>query len=286
MFGADGRIISGLYNWMGSTYYFDPVTYLKITNQYRSFNGVTYYFNDQGIMVNDPLVERWQSIINGYSGHNIAIAVQSQKDGTIHEYTNNPSHRFTMASTVKVAVLAQLLHNTNGNLTSYQQSLAEKMIRNSDNDATTTIVNNYLGGVQAMQSLYSALGMTQTTPGSNNHWGLTTTTPTDQLKLLNEIFMAPQSSYLNNASRDYIKNLMGSVNSSQNWGISAGSSQFYVKNGWLALSPSWRWYVDSIGFIPQNGNGYTIAVYTDNNLPMSVGVNVIESLARATKNYL
>ncbi|WP_124032070.1 hypothetical protein [Limosilactobacillus vaginalis] len=99
------------------------------------------------------------------------------------------------------------------------------------------------------------------------------------------LFLKFRSSYLNDNSRNYIKSLMSSVNPSQTWGISAGSNQYYIKNGWLALSSPWPWYVDSIGFIPgANNDGYTIAVYTDNNIPMSVGVNMIESLARATKS--
>ena len=284
MFGTNGQIVTGPYNWQGSTYYFDPSSYLKVENQFLPVNGVTHYFNNQGVMENDALVAKWESLLNGYQGHHIMIAVQSQKTGNIHEYTNAPGYRLITASTIKVAVLAQLLHNTNGNLTGYQQQLATNMIRNSDNDATTTLVNNYLGGTSRLQEIFSTLGMNQTTTAANGHWAQTLTTATDQLKLLNEIFIKPHSNYLNDNSRNYIKYLMSSVSPSQTWGISAGSSQYYIKNGWTALVAPWPWFVNSIGFIPgANNDGYTIAVYTDNNLPMSVGVNMIESLARATK---
>ncbi|MCD7130091.1 serine hydrolase [Limosilactobacillus agrestis] len=288
MFGNDGRIVSGLYDWMGSTYYFDPVTYLKVTNHYLSFNGESHYFDNSGIMQEDPLVRQWKTIINGYANnHHILIALQSQKDGAIHEYASVPGYRLPTASIVKVAILAQLLHNTSGNLNSYQQELARKMIQNSDNNAADILVDRYLGGTSNMQAIYSALGMTQTTPGQGNHWARTLTTATDQLKLLNEIFSNPYSSYLNDQSREYIKSLMGSVSGDQHWGISAGSSQYYLKNGWSAFFAPWTWYVNSIGFIPQgNNDGYSIAVLTDNNLPMSVGVNIIESIARSSKNYI
>ena len=287
MFGNDGRIVSGLYDWMGSTYYFDPVTYLKATNQYFSFNGESHYFDNSGIMQEDPLVRQWKTIINGYANnHHILIALQSQKYGAMHEYASVPGYRLPTASIVKVAILAQLLHNTNGNLNSYQQELARKMIQNSDNNAADILVDRYLGGTSNMQAIYSALDMTQTTPGQGNHWARTLTTATDQLKLLNEIFIKPHSSYLNDQSRAYIKSLMESVSGDQRWGISAGSSQYYLKNGWSAFSAPWTWYVNSIGFIPQENNGYSIAVLTDNNLPMSVGVNIIESIARSSKNYV
>ncbi|WP_159434552.1 KxYKxGKxW signal peptide domain-containing protein [Limosilactobacillus caccae] len=285
-FGADGaRWDNRWMNAWGNRYYF-KWDGARATSEYFPVNGETYYFDKEGIAHDDPLVAQWKTLINGYNGHHIMIAAQSQKDGIVHEYTNTPGYRLPTASTVKVAVLAQLLHNTNGNLTAYQRDLAAKMIRNSDNAATTTLVNNYLGGTNGMRAIYSALGMNQTTPGVNNHWGLTQTTSTDQLKLLNEIFIKPHSSYLNDNSRNYIKSLMSTVSASQNWGISAGSNQFYVKNGWLALAPSWKWYVNSIGYIPHGDSGYSIAVYTDNNLPMNVGVNMIESLARTTKNHI
>ena len=285
-FGADGaRWDNRWMNAWGKNYYFKGDG-SRATSEYFTVNGKTYYFDDEGIAHNGSLVDQWKSIISRYNGHRVMIAVQSQKDGWIREYTNTPGLRLPTASTVKVAVLAQLLHNTNGNLTSYQQSLAAKMIQHSDNAATTAIVNNYLGGVNGMQAIYNALGMTQTTPGVNNHWGLTQTTAVDQLKLLNEIFIKPQSFYLNDKSRSYIKSLMATVAADQRWGISAGSSQFYLKNGWLPLSPSWNWYVNSIGFIPQGDHGYSITVYTGDNISMNVGVNLVESLARVTKDYL
>ena len=143
-FGNDGvRWDNRWMNAWGHRYYF-KWDGSRATSEYFPVNGETYYFDDQGIAHDDPLVVQWKNLLNGYRGHNAMIAIQSQKNGIIHEYNNNPGHRYTMASTVKVAVLAQLLHNTGGNLNSYQQSLASRMIRNSDNAATTEIVRNYL----------------------------------------------------------------------------------------------------------------------------------------------
>ncbi|MBB1094624.1 hypothetical protein LTY36_03595, partial [Limosilactobacillus agrestis] len=34
MFGNDGRIVTGLYNYNGNTYYANPVTYLREKNTY------------------------------------------------------------------------------------------------------------------------------------------------------------------------------------------------------------------------------------------------------------
>lgn len=220
----------------------------------------------------------WRNIIARY-GRPVSIAIQLPS-GEVRTYTNAPGHRFITASTTKVAVLAQLLHVTGGNLDGTQQGLAQRMIRYSDNNATATILDRYLGGVRGCRPLFQALGMNSTSV--DQHWGYTETTATDQLRLLHEIFMTNNSFYLNQKSQNYIKSLMGSVSAGQNWGISAGSSRFFVKNGWNTKDNSPLWNVSSIGYIP-NG-GYTIAVYTDSNPNMQSGIRLIEDLARATQN--
>ena len=51
MVGNDGRVVSGFYNWMGTLYYFDPVTYLKKVNCYFWVNGVRYWADEYGRVV-------------------------------------------------------------------------------------------------------------------------------------------------------------------------------------------------------------------------------------------
>lgn len=223
------------------------------------------------------LTSRWSQIAAAY-GSPMTIAVQMQDSGEIISYTNVPGKRFISASTIKASVLSEILHNAGGNLNSYQQGLAARMIRNSDNDATTTLINTYLGGNYGLNHIYHDLGMNSTYTGE--HWGWTLTTPEDQLKLLNEIYYKSGNSYLNDASRNCIKSLMGSVSAGQNWGISAGSSSFYIKNGWNVTGNQWN--VSSIGYIPGR---YTIAVYT-RQPSYNVGRQLIESLASATRQIV
>ena len=81
---------------------------------------------------------------------------------------------------------------------------------------------------------------------------------------------------------------MSNVESDQQWGISTGSNNFALKNGWLDQDDgSGKWIINSIGRV--NGsqdNDYTIAVYTDNNSSMNSGEKLVEKLARSTKNIL
>lgn len=134
-----------------------------------------------------------------------------------------------------------------------------------------------------LQETFDKLGMTDSK--AHEEWGLSTTTPSDQLKLLNAIFYS--SNLLSTSQQSYVRNLMQNVESDQQWGISAGSTNFYLKNGWLDEDDGW--IINSIGYIPGNNgasDSYTIAVYTDDNSSMQNGENTIEKLAKSTSKIL
>ncbi|MEY8736166.1 KxYKxGKxW signal peptide domain-containing protein [Lactobacillus sp. AN1001] len=277
-YGDNGQMVYGWKDLNGRRYFFDRVTGAQASSEILWIDGNAYAFDSQGGARN---LNELAQLVNQL-GSNIAVAIQSQKSGQIYAHNNSGNMRYRTASTIKVAVLAELLHNTGGNLTAYQRSLAENMIRNSDNDATTNLINNHLHEASSpVNRLYRDLGMNETTPGVG--WGSTLTTPTDQLKLLYQIYMTDNSSYLNRQSQDYIKYLMHTINVNQRWGISAGSSDYYLKNGWVTYTGPW--YVNSIGFIPNSGHGYTIAIYSYNN-PLSTGINKIEQVARKASQML
>ena len=114
---------------------------------------------------------------------------------------------------------------------------------------------------------------------------MTTTTPSDQIKLLNNIFFS--SNKLTESEQNYIQSLMKNVESDQQWGISAGSSNYALKNGWLDQDDSDKWIVNSIGYVSgKDQNDYTIAVYSDDNSSMNSGEKLIEKLARSTKRIM
>ena len=234
-------------------------------------------------MDKEKLKTAWQKVMTKY-GNQAAVAIQFVDDDEVLATTNAPALRYETASTVKVAVLALLLKKTGGQLNPTQRELTERMIRYSDNDATTAILENYLGGMLSLQSLYQDLGMTNTTASS--WWGTTLTVPSDQLKLLRMIYCNLPADYLSDSSRAYVKKLMGEVAVSQQWGISTGKSEYYLKNGWRPASDNGKWEVHSIGYVPNEPKSYIIAIYTRNNRDYASGVRLVEDLARATQNNI
>ena len=281
-YANNGQMQYGWQNVNGHRYFFNFGTGAQASAEILNINGHFYAFDSRGDAHD---FNELNSLVNSLGG-NISVAIQSQKSGQVYAYSNSGGMRFKTASTIKVAVLAELLHNKGGNLTSEERRLAETMIRNSDNAATTNLIRYHLWEAgDPTGRLVRALGMGSTTPRPS--WGSTLTTPADQLKLLNQIYLTNNSSYLNRASQDYIRYLMHTVNSGQRWGISAGSSDYYLKNGWVPYGWNYSspWYVNSIGFIPNNGYGYTIAIYSANN-PYYTGINKVEQVARKVSQML
>lgn len=232
------------------------------------------------LSVGARLKANWNKIVYT-SSDNVAIAVYSPKTHRTYTSTNAPHHKFHTASTVKVSILVGLLLKQQAPLSSRQIELAKEMIEQSDNTATTTLFNE-LGGQKGLQETFDKFGMKDSV--AHERWGLTTTTPADQIKLLNNIFY--RSDLLDSQERATIRNLMDNVEADQAWGISAGSDNFAIKNGWLSYGSD-DWIVNSIGYIKNNnGTSYTIAVYTDKNNSMVTGQQTIEQLARTTKSIM
>lgn len=163
------------------------------------------------------LLAAWQSVGQEYtSQYSIAIL---NTDGQEVSYTTTDS-TFSTASIVKVSIAAQLLHNngtTQTTLSTTQANLLTAMIENSDNDATTSLLTNDLGGYSSLSSTYQALDMNDTTANADA-WGYTQTTAEDQIKLLSAIFGT--ANYLTTKSQDYLQSLMNTISADQAWGIS------------------------------------------------------------------
>ena len=148
-----------------------------------------------------------------------SIAVLDKKTGERYSYRG--SERYETASVVKVQVLACLLltaQDDDRDLSSTELSLAKRMIRLSDNDATTSLFSR-LGRSSGISSCNKRLGLTQTKVSSS--WGLTRTTVDDQVKLLSELVDAKGP--LDAGSRKLAFTLMNTVAEDQDWGVPIGA---------------------------------------------------------------
>ena len=200
------------------------------------------------------------------------------------------------ASVVKLDVLETLMAErarSGTELSASDQTLAEEMIEDSDNDAATSLWYE-VGGASSIRSFNYAAGLADTAPSSCVNcpgfpwpgWGLTTTIPGDQLALL-RVLVEPNS-LLTSAERSYALSLMESVTPAQRWGVSGGvpaQATVALKNGWLSLSSADNdWQINSVGWISGSGRDYLMAVLTTRNPTEQYGIDTIDELAAMVWN--
>lgn len=213
----------------------------------------------------------------------VSVAVEDLSSGTTASY--NVSDDYVTASIIKVDILSTLLYNDQregSSLSSSQRSLATAMIENSDNDAASALYDD-AGGSSGITAANKAFGLTDTEI-DDSAFGDTTTTASDQMRLLRQVFTS--DSKLTAANRGYIQNLMSHVETDQRWGVSAGADDssesagdYMLKNGWLPRSATNLWEINSIGEVEHDGHAYLVAVLSRDNTSMDSGISVIEKVA-------
>ena len=202
------------------------------------------------------------------------------------------------ASVVKLDVLETLLAErgrSGAGLSAGDRSLAGQMIEDSDNDAATSLWDE-VGGASGIRSFNTSAGLADTVPSSCVDcpgfpwpgWGLTTTTPADQLTLLRTL--VEPNSLLTSTERSYALSLMENVTPDQRWGVTGGvPAQVTValKNGWLPLnSANNNWQINSVGWISGSGRDYLIAVLSTGNPTEQYGIDTIDQLAAMVWNAM
>jgi beta-lactamase class A len=212
-------------------------------------------------------------------------------------WTIGPARPQAEASVVKVDILEALLakDGPGGVLPGGYGALAQSMIEDSDNAAATDLWDA-AGGAGGIRSFNAAAGLTDTTPSPCVQcagfpwpgWGLTTTTPSDQIALLRQI--AQPGGLLTAAQRGYAAALMENVTPSQRWGVCGGvppQATVALKNGWLPLNQAGTdWQINSVGWISGAGRDYLMAVLTTGNPDEQYGIDTIGWLSAAVWQHL
>jgi beta-lactamase class A len=215
-----------------------------------------------------------------------SVAVLDKKTGARYSYRG--SEKYDTASIVKVQVLGCLLlraQDADRDLTANELSLAKRMIRLSDNNATTSLFES-LGKSSAVSRCNKRLGLSQTVV--NNAWGLTRTTVNDQVKLLSEL--VDSKGPLDSDSRKLAFTLMNTVDEAQDWGVPAVAKTgetTTVKNGWdTRTADGGLWAVNTVGRVTSDDVDVSIAVLSHDNQSMEGGIELVQKVAKLTRQYL
>ncbi len=160
-----------------------------------------------------------------------------------------------------------------------EAGLAADMMQYSDNVAANGIWDDE-GGQRGLAAANKTLGLRDTRLNADGYWGLTSTTATDQLRLLEDLTSA--RSPLHAAARDYALRLMEGAMPGQRWGVSAAAtsgSGMAIRNGWLP-DPV-QWVISSVGVVSHGGQQLLIAVLSAGNRTEAAGISLVRAAAAA-----
>ncbi len=214
---------------------------------------------------------------------NAGLVVRDNRNGGFY-FWRPPLNRQTH-SAIKVLILVATLKVAQDRglaLTSTQRSLASRMIRYSDNDATNTLMTRV--GAATCQRVAGQLGMSRTTVlggtvfRSSTWWGHSTSTPLDLVLMMNSLVVG---SYLTSGRRRYARDLMGAVTSTQTWGLRDGlpaDVHVELKNGWGPRSDGYR--LNGVGHVSGRGRSYQMAFMSRSHNGYGYGQTTVDRLCR------
>lgn len=221
------------------------------------------------------------NIANGRSG---LVGAAVYRLDTDDFYSFEGTQQFTMYSIAKVPIMLAVLDRAarqNRRVTYHEQNLIEAMIEWSDNDSANILYDS-VGDAAGVQDFLQRNAIYNTVM-DNNAWGNSATTAQDMARL-----MARLGNCMMLVQRlcDYALQVMQNTDSSQAWGITAGTgnSPVAVKNGWYPDTDGWG--VNSMGLVMNGGHPYAIAVFTYPNPSMDYGISTIEQISKATYRAL
>jgi len=232
----------------------------------------------------NPLGPSVQAYLAGRTGK-VQVAVYDLATG--QEWSLGDGAPQAEASIVKLDILETLLTQRPSGLTSSDDSLAHQMIEDSDNNAATSLWDA-VGGSAGIRTYNAKAGLSQTTPSTCVQcpnfpwpgWGLTTTTPEDQITLLRRVVQA--GGPLDATARSYALSLLENVTDSQRWGVSGGvpaGVTVALKNGWLPLDAANQdWQINSVGWVSGGGRDYLLAMLSTGNPSEQYGIDTLDSV--------
>ena len=157
------------------------------------------------------------------------------------------------------------------------------MIRYSNNDSASALWRQ-IGLAPGMNSFNQMLQLEETVANESakkrGMWGVTQTTPNDQLTLLKTIVLP--DSVINSKSQAYIQDLMEHVTPSQRFGIPTGvpaKIKNGVKNGWYPVSAG-NWQVNSVGYVLAPNHRYLAAIMITKTATYTSGITSVNKVSQ------
>lgn len=215
----------------------------------------------------------------------VSVSMRRHPSEPMLTYTKGEASNMT-ASIIKVSIMAAVMKRAQDDgrsLTASEKARMERMIRVSDNDATTSLWAE-VGRGPAVLAVMTEMGATGTKLAGLS-WARIVTTAPDQVRVM-EHFTYPND-VISKKNRAYGLSLLTDVDDSQDWGATAGHDpdDVAVKNGWRPQSGGWL--VNSVGSVAApNPVPFTIAVLTLSSKGTFEGqIKTIEEVTRIVYDH-
>jgi hypothetical protein len=206
------------------------------------------------------------------------VAVHDRRSGvTLHLASGEAE----MLSTIKVVIAMAALRRAaeaRRRLTDSETVLLGAMLRESDNDATNTVLAQL--GSRAVEAEISALRLTRTVfQPQGNWWGWSTTIPEDLLLVVDAL--VDGTTDLGTSRERWLLRQMQSTVQWQRWGVARpplrGDLVVSTKNGWGPAPGGYR--VNSMGHVKGEGRDYSMAVLGSSPVGFTDGTATVSTLA-------
>jgi hypothetical protein len=214
-----------------------------------------------------------------------SVSVEALDPRTGRQFRFGATAGMWTASSIKLDFLEVLLlqhQQTGQGLTDDEAEDAAEMIENSDNGAADEIFNDDDDSYSGCDAANAALGADSTALGTDDYWGLSTTSAADQVALLRDL--VESDSPLDADSRSFALGLLRNVEADQAWGVSAAAdpgTAVALKNGWLNIDDDdERYVVNSSGIVTVHGQQVLVSVLTQHDPDEDSGIQLVQRIAQ------
>ncbi len=184
--------------------------------------------------------------------------------------------RFPATGVIRVGILAALLlrhQHPAAPLGRAARGLAARMIERGDARATARLWRQ-IGGSRGLRAADRRLWLRQTRPGPGGRWRLSTTTVTDQLRLMSDLTSG--RSPLTSGSRRLALGLLQQARSPGAWNAAArpagGGAPWAAANGGRRTRHGWAF--GSVGVVRRSGHLMELAVLSDRQPSRRAGLEL------------
>ncbi|GCE10640.1 hypothetical protein KTT_04990 [Tengunoibacter tsumagoiensis] len=202
-------------------------------------------------------------------------------------YTYNNTNQFITASSVKVPIMLtffDMIEQQGRDPDDNEMNLLTTMIENSNNDSTSELYYNHIGGAAGMAAYFQKIGVAGLNP-SADAWGYSQISPQAMVDLLT---LLHDGKILTASHRATAINLMENVESDQQVGVgdtAPGGATVAMKDGWVTGDDD-LWAMNSSGIVTTGKTTYIISVYTQENQSLDDGQAIVRKVCSTVASLL